>query len=137
MATGTAGTTARDLNMQVKHTIARTLAYNTAGAATGVVVGAIPAGAIVTCWNVHVTTAFNAGTTNPIAIGTTGTGADVAAAASITSATAGAYSSANVAAAGARGALPSDTTIYVSYIPTGTAATTGAAVVVVEYAFIG
>jgi hypothetical protein len=92
---------------------------------------------MITGWNAHITTAFNAGTTNPIAIGTTGTGVDVVAAASITSGTAGAYGNSNVAAAGARGALAADTPIYVSYIPTGTAPTTGAAVVMVEFAPIG
>lgn len=132
MPTGTAGTAARNVMSPVVQTINTSLAYNTTGAATGILVGTLPAGAMLTGWAVHVTTAFNAGSTNPIAIGTTGTGTDVVPAASITSGTAGVYGT-KIIGSGARGRLAADTAIYVNYIPTGTAASTGAAVVAIEY----
>jgi hypothetical protein len=133
MATGTAGTSARSLRSPVVHSITYQLAYNTTGASSGVQIGTLPAGALIIGWNAHITTLFNAGTTNPITIGTTATGNEIAASGSITSGTAGAYSSANVNAAGARGILAADTPIYTAYIPTGTAASTGAAVLSVTY----
>lgn len=133
MATGTAGTTARDLKMPVSHVISYDLAYNTTGASSGVKIGTLPANAVIHAWRVIIETAFNAGTTNPITIGTTATGAEVAASASITSATPGVYTGSAAAASGWK-KQTADTALYVAYIPTGTAATTGVARVHITYA---
>lgn len=132
MTTGTAGTNARDVMMPVVQTLAYVLNFNTTGATSGVAIGIIPANAVVTRWNVTVETAFNAGTTNPITLGTTATGAEVAASASITSGTAGVYTGTPAAAAGWK-QQTADQTLYTSYIPTGTAATTGKAIITVNY----
>lgn len=132
MATGTAGTNARDVMMPVTQHLAYVLNFNTTGAASGVQIGTIPANAVIQSWRVTVTTAFNAGTTNPITVGTTATGEEVAAAASITSGTAGVYTG-SAAAAGGWAIQTADKPIYVSYIPTGNAATTGKAVISVSY----
>ena len=132
MATGTAGTAARDVMMPVKQVLAYTLNFDTTGASSGVAIGIVPLGAVIQNWRVTVETLFNAGTTNPITIGTTATGAEVAASASITSGTAGVYTG-SPAAAGGWKKQTADQTIYTSYIPTGTAATTGKAHIVVEY----
>lgn len=132
MATGTAGSSARDVKMPVLQVISYDLAYNTTGATTGVKIGTIPQNSVILQWGVTVETLFNAGTTNPIQIGITGTGGEVAASGSITSGTAGVYQG-KPAAAGGWKKQTADTALYVSYIPTGTAATTGVARVSVWY----
>jgi hypothetical protein len=132
MPTGVVGTAARDVKAPVKQVISFTLNFNTTGAASGIRIGTIPANAVIQNWRVNVQTLFNAGTTNPITIGTTATGAEIAASASITSGTAGVYTGSPAAANGWR-AQPADQGVFTSYIPTGTAATTGLAYIVVEY----
>jgi hypothetical protein len=132
MATGTAGTTARSIRMPVTQHLAFTLAFGNAAAPTGILIGTLPSNAVIQSWRAIVTTAFNAATTNPITIGTTATGSEVAAAASITSGTAGVYTGSPAAAAG-WAPMATDKPIYVAYIPTGTAATTGSAVIFISY----
>jgi len=137
MTTGTAGTGARDVMMPVKQVLAYTLNYSTTGASSGVAIGIVPAGAVIQSWRVTVETTFNAGTTNPITIGTTATGTEIMAAASITnyntsSNTVGVYTG-SPAAAGGWAKTTADTTVYTAYIPTGTASSTGKAHIVIEY----
>jgi hypothetical protein len=132
MATDSAGGGARDVMMPVKQVITRTINYNTTGIASGVVIGTLPVGAVIQNWRVTVETLFNAGSTNPITIGTTATGAECAASASITSGTAGVYTG-SPAATAAWSKTTAQTPIYTAYIQTGTAATTGKAHIVVEY----
>ena len=132
MATGTAGSAARDVMMPVQQVLAYTLNFDTTGASSGVAIGTIPTGAVIQSWRVNVETLFNAGTTNPITIGTTATGAEIAASASITSGTAGVYTG-SPAASGGWSKQTADKVIYTSYIPTGTAATTGKAHIFVTY----
>ncbi len=137
MTTGTAGSGARDVMMPVKQTLAYTLNYNTTGASSGVKIGTLPANSVIQNWRVTVETAFNAGTTNPITIGITATGTEIMAAASITnyntsSNTAGVYTG-SAAASGGWSMMTADQAIYVAYIPTGTAATTGVARITIEY----
>ena len=132
------GSGAREVMLPVTQTLALILNYNTYGASSGVKVGILPANSIILAWHVRVLTAFNAGTTNPITIGTTATGAQVMAAASITgyntsANTVGYYVGYPVTSTG-WAQFSSDQTIYTSYIPTGTAATAGKAVIVIEYA---
>lgn len=132
MATGVLGTQARDVMMPVTQHLAFVLNYNTTGASSGVLIGTIPANAVILNWRVRVLTAFNAGTTNPITIGVTATGAEVAASASITSGTAGDYTGAP-AAAGGWTQFSADQAVYAAYIPTGTAASAGKAIVSISY----
>jgi hypothetical protein len=90
----------------------------------------LPIGAQILRVFVQVITAFNAGTTNVLTVGITGTGDKYLAAADITEATPGVYPAAykappvEVAAA---------ETVKAFYAQTGTAATTGRAKVTVEY----
>jgi len=132
MATGVLATAARDVKMPVSQVISYVLNYNTTGASSGVKIGTIPANAVVQSWRATVETAFNAGTTNPITIGTTATGAEIAAAASITSGTAGSYTGSPAAAAGWK-QQTADQAVYCSYIPTGAAASAGKAIIVLHY----
>lgn len=123
------GTPARKLHTQQIHQISVTVAYNTAGVTGGLQVGTLPAGAVLDKTIVAVTTAFNAGTTNTLSVGTTATGTQ------LISATAGGSVARvdTVVPVAQMGPLAADTPIYVSYGTSGTAATTGVATVVVTY----
>lgn len=117
--------TARLLHMQMIHFFRKRVNYNDTGIGAGVFVGTLPAGAMITNLNVRVNTAFNAGTTNALNMGTTALGTQIFT---------------DAATAGARSpAIPNlsfatDTDIYVSYAQTGTVATAGQADIVLSYA---
>lgn len=117
--------TARLLHTQQIHFFRKRVNYNDAGIAAGVLFGTLPAGAVITSINVRVNTAFNAGTTNALNMGTTALGTQVFT---------------DAATAGARTpAVPNlsfavDTDLFVSYAQTGGAATAGQADVVLAYA---
>lgn len=83
----------------------------------------IPAGSEVVSLFADVTTAFNAATTNTLKVGTTSGGAELAAAASVSSA--GRVSFAPLALWSNVGT--DDVTVYVTYNQTGTAASAGVA----------
>lgn len=138
MTTDTAGTVARELPFQAVHYLRKGIAYNTTGIGTDatVKVGVIPSGAVVQNVQVKITTAFNAGTTNVIDVGTssnddayvdggtTGNGDGDVDATSTGS---------TFVWRGADETHSADTTIYVTYTQSGTAATTGAAEIIVTY----
>lgn len=91
---------------------------------------AFPAGAIITRTTIVVSQAFNAGTTNPLVVGSTPGGNDLVAATDSVAQTVGVK---RPDTATALGQLPTDTVPYVSYVPTGTAPTAGVADIVFEY----
>ena len=70
MATNTAGTVARDFQKQMVHYLRKGFTYADDGST--LTVGVVPAGAIVIRAGVVVSTAFNAGSTNVLDIGTSG-----------------------------------------------------------------
>lgn len=115
---------ARQLHSQQVHYFRKRVNYNDAGIGTGVVFGTMPMGGMITTQNVRVSTAFNAGTTNALNVGTTAGGTQLF----TDAATAGARSPtiANLSFA-------ADTDLYVQYAQTGTAATAGVADIVVGY----
>ncbi|MGX1418319.1 hypothetical protein [Bradyrhizobium elkanii] len=97
---------------------------------SGVVnVGTLPAGCLVLRSYTVITTAFNAGTTNTIGIGTSGSPTTFGA--TIALGTLGA--NAGTIAASANVAPTSDTLVIATSSSTGTVATAGAGFVVVEY----
>lgn len=106
-----------------------TIAYNTSGAATGVSMGTLPANSYIIDIVVKVDTAFNAGTTNVLKVGKTGTLGAYADTSHVdeTSATAQRVT----AGIGTVGTSAVD--VLISYAQTGTAATTGAATVTIAY----
>ncbi len=116
--------TARLLHTQQTHYFRKRVNYNDAGAAAGVFMGTLPAGALIVSLTVRVNTAFNAATTNAINVGTTAQGAQILT---------------DPGTAGARKpAIPNlsfavDTDIFVSYAGTGAAATAGQADIGVEF----
>ena len=79
-----------------------------------------------------VDTAFNAGTTNPVVVGTVSTPNLLMQAADNTPGTPGMYAS-PIARLGKAAAAAGDVQIGITYTPTGAAATTGAAEVLIEF----
>ena len=139
MGTGVAaGSVGRQYPQQMTHYLRKTINYNDTGigADATVKVGDLPAGAVVLWTLVKVRTAFNAANTNTIDVGTSadddalvdggagdGTG-DVDAT----------VAEAQYVYRGGDLAVPTvDTTIYVTYVQTGTAATAGIAEIIVAF----
>ncbi|MGF3026516.1 hypothetical protein ACQVP2_27295 [Methylobacterium aquaticum] len=91
---------------------------------------AFPAGAQITSTVITVTQAFNAGTTNPLTVGSTPGGSDLVAAIDSVAGTVGVK---RPDTATALGRLAADTVPYISYAPTGTAPTQGSAEIVFLY----
>lgn len=117
--------TARVLHMQQTHFFRKRVNYNDPGIAAGVLLGTLPAGALLTDLNVRCNTAFNAGTTNALNVGTTAGGTQIFT---------------DAATAGARKptipniSFAADTDLFVAYAQTGTAASAGQADICIEYA---
>lgn len=132
MATGTPGTVARTLHTQQTHYLRKLVNFNDAGIAAGVLVGTVPAGAIIIDAQVLVTTVFNAATTNNLLVGTTAGGSNVFAAADSAAGVLGLKRLVS-ATIGVAALVAVDQAIYVAFTQTGAAATTGVAYVVVEY----
>lgn len=110
----------------------RAVAFNTplVGTADTIEVGTLPANCILVRAYVRIKTAFNAGTTNVLTVGTSsGSNADIVAAGDVDETATGTTQ----VTRGAGLSLTSDTPIYAKYTQTGTAATTGAAEIVIEY----
>lgn len=125
--------TARLTQFQMPHSLRKMVNYNDAGVTAGVLVGTIPAGSIITSVICQIATVFNAGTTNPLAVGTTGTGTDLMTSAEAVAGTQGQKSAVAFKSTTASNPVANDTDVFVSYIPTGTAATTGVAYIIVTY----
>ncbi|MEM7289641.1 MAG: hypothetical protein AAF412_04590 [Pseudomonadota bacterium] len=127
MATGTAATAARQYHQQMVHYCRKTVTFEDSGAVT---VGILPAGAVIVpdLSYVVVTTAFNAGTTNTVHVGSSADN-DLYA----TALAAGSIASVKFDEMSASNLLSADTTITATYNQTGTAATAGSAEVVVAY----
>lgn len=101
--------------------------------------GALPANAYIFAIDAYVNTAFNAGTTNVITIGTTKANANEIVASGITAGTIGHYaltSAAGLGTAVSMGGtwLNTNMPLYAKYAQTGTAATAGSVVIVIAYA---
>ncbi len=126
MATNSPGTTARTLYTNQTHYLRETVTYNGPGT---VPLGFLPAGATVVSSGAAVQTAFNAATTNTIAIGINGDINDYGSALDVSAqgVKGGDLSSSNNAV------LTADTEVFATLAMTGTAATAGSAEVFVEY----
>ena len=125
---------ARTLPLQVAVTLRKAISFDTPGIGTDatVAVGVLPAGAIITKANVLVGTAFNAATTNLIHVGVTGNDDASVDQTEVTAGTPAWYPADDLAVGNGYKAT-ADTIIYVTYDQSGTAATTGAADVVVQF----
>ena len=110
--------------------ITATIAYTGTSAVT---IGTIPAGAQIIDVNIDVTTAFNAGTTNTVTVGKTGSAAAFVAATSVGSAGRASVATTGVYSAWANVGTSDIDYATVTYSQTGTAASAGAARVTIVY----
>lgn len=134
----------RVLQTQTTVHFRKTVNFSDANVATGVKFGAIPQGAYIQSVRCYVTTAFNAGTTNNLAIGTTAAGSDILAAGVTAGTNCVAATTGNqnmtlapgvglAVAAGAPTGSTGGFDLFVRYTQTGTAATAGSVTFVVDY----
>ena len=131
MATGTAGTAARQYHTQQVHYIRKALVFG--DAATTIVIGTIPSGSVINyaMSGVHVHTVFNAGTNNRLDIGDatdSGTNNYGTLLSLLTRGFVPLDEGANTSSK-----MSADTTISAYVDVTGAAATTGAATIVICY----
>jgi len=109
--------------------ITTTVAYTNASAVT---IGTIPANSQIVDINIDVTTAFDAGTTNTVTVGKTGSAAAFVAATDVSSAGRESVATTGVYSAWADTGS-SDVSATATFAQTGTAATAGAARVTIVY----
>lgn len=128
MATGTAGTAARQYSQQMVHFLRKSITYSDNG--TAKTVGVIPSGSLIikAASGAHVTTVFNAGTTNTLNVGTSADDDLFGTVLALGTAT---FVPLDEAVGGYL--VTADTTITATVVLSGTAATTGAAEVVICY----
>jgi len=123
---------ARNDGSQNVHFLGKDITYATVGIGTAdtVKVGRVPAGSRLMPTQVHITTAFNAATTNVLTVGQNASAnTDIVAAGELNEGATGA----TIVGTGCALTFASDTDIYVRYTQTGTAATTGAATILIPY----
>jgi hypothetical protein len=133
MATGTPATTARQSAEQQVHYLRFTVNFNDTGIATGNGKQWLPKGAVIIGTDVNIVTAFNAATTNVLSAGIeASTYANIVTSAQTVSGTPGLK--ANLPPTGtALVPLAADSQVFALYTQTGTAATTGQAIIIVKY----
>jgi hypothetical protein len=110
--------------------ITATIAYTDTAA---VIIGTLPAGAQIIDVNIDVTTAFNAGTTNTVTVGKTGSAAAFVAATSVGSAGRASVATTGVYSAWANVGTSDVDYATVTFSQTGAAASAGAARVTIVY----
>ena len=110
--------------------ITATIAYTDTAAVT---IGTLPAGAQIVDVNIDVTTAFNAGTTNTVTVGKTGSAAAFVAATSVGSAGRASVATTGVYSAWANVGTSDIDYATVTFSQTGAAASAGAARVTIVY----
>lgn len=129
---------------QVANTLKITVNFNDPGIATGLAfANSLPKGAFILSTYVEIVTAFNAGTTNTLTVGTVSTAYNNIIDGSATAGTGLVGNATTSLAAGSRVPVTAsigraltaaaDVTPYVKYVQTGGAATTGQAIVVILY----
>lgn len=123
----------RQLEVQAVHYLRRDLAFNTNGAAGGVLIGTVPAGSKIVGIAIYIDTVFNAGTTNVLQGGTTPTGTNLFTSTDAAAGALGYKTAANAAGQGRGVVITQDQDLFVSFTQTGTAATTGAATIIVDF----
>jgi hypothetical protein len=128
----------RDLGIQALHYYRLTINYNDPGISSGAAFGALGQNTYVNSIDCHVTTAFNASTTNTVTLGTSTAATQIVSAsganASITAGTLGVYHLTAAPGVALNATSDADHTLYAKYAQTGTAATAGAVTCVISYA---
>ena len=133
MPTGTLGVAARQDPRQVVNTLKKTVNYNDAGIAAGLAFdNYLPQNAFIENVLVEIVTVFNAGTTNVLTVGTVGaTYNNIVAAGDVNEAATGIYQATR--GFGRSLTASADVLPYAQYTQTGTAGTTGQAIIVIFY----
>lgn len=121
---------ARKTQLQVVHSISKTINYSDAGITTGVQIGTIPAGSIVDETSVLTSTAWNGTVSVALSVGTTLTGTNYINGTDVRTAAARVDTQTPIAVAGP---LAADTPVYASVALGGTAGTAGVTTVIVYY----
>jgi hypothetical protein len=136
MTTGTPGSQARQFDWQSTHYLRKTINWNDAGIGTpdqaSNKVGVLPQlASIVGVW-VEIVTPFNAGTANVVTVGSnSGSDNNIVASGDVA---AGAAGMTQVTRSYGRGLTSAALqTVYATYAQSGTAATQGQAIVIIEY----
>ena len=123
----------------VTNTMRKTVNFGDAGIGSGVLIGpdALPQGAFITGVWVEIVAAFNAGTTNTLTVGTNSSSFNNIVASADLPGNGGASITTGVTAVGrALGrslTSAADVQVSIKYVQTGGAATTGQAIVVIEF----
>lgn len=128
----------REFNYQMTHYYRITVNYNDANIGTPQAFGKLRQNTFLSNVACHVTTAFNAGTSNKFWLGTstTNTNEIIASGTStktVTEGTAGYYQITQAGSLGVSVTSAADVTLYTKYVQTGTAATAGQVTCVLEY----
>lgn len=133
MTTGVLGTNARQDPRQVANTLKKIVNYNDAGISAGLAFdNPLPQNAFIMRVLVEIVVAFNAGTTNVLTVGTVGAAYNnIVAAADINEAVTGVYDVTR--ALGRALTAAADVLPYAMYTQTGTAATAGQAIILIEF----
>lgn len=133
MTTGVLGTAARQDPRQVVNTLKKTVNFNDGAIAVGNGFdNPLPQGAFISRVLVEIVVAFNAVTTNVLTVGTVGaTFNNIVAAADVNEAVVGVYDVTR--ALGRSLTAAADVLPVAQYTQTGTAATTGQAIILIEY----
>jgi hypothetical protein len=117
---------------QVVNTLKRTLNFNDSDIAKFSFANSLPQGAFIISVQAYVVTAFNAGTTNPITVGTnSATFNNLFLSGDINPLTPGFYT--NARGLGEVATAAADVAVFGTYVPTGTAPTAGQVVIVITY----
>jgi hypothetical protein len=123
----------RQYQTQQVHYLRFDVNYNDTSVSTGILKGTLPAGAIITSSSVLITTAFNAGTTNVLTVGGNSSSYNDIVASGDVDETATGITNAIKPTSSSLGKLAADRDIYVMYAQTGTAASAGAATVIIHF----
>ncbi len=132
MVTNTPGSWGRQDPRNVCNQLRYRFTFADPGLAVGVQIGVLPQNAFITGQWMEIVTAFNAGGTNPISVGTVGAAYNnIVAAADVNPALAGVYPSTR--AVGRALTAAAEVLPVAKYTQTGTAATQGQAITVIGF----
>lgn len=108
-----------------------TVNFNDAGIASAIQFGTLPQNSSITDIQVEIVTAFNAGSTNVLTVGTTTTATEIVNAADVNEAATGVTKVTR--GLGQSLTASADTALYAKYVQTGGAATAGQAVIIIQF----
>lgn len=131
MASNVTNAAAREHPLQMVHYLRREVNFNTNGIADGVAINAkLPAGAEILFTQVKIKTAFNAASTNVLTVGTNASSYnDLINSTDVDEGSTGG----TVSYRGMDVTVTNPTSVFIKYTQSGTAATTGKAVVIVAF----